>query len=249
MAHQSPAQPVKYPYYEATVTETTWHYEAIAYLQQTLSHRYRDRDDVFVGANNFVYWEEGNTEEKQAPDVYICFGVRNIGRTSYKTWEEGGIAPQVVFEVTSKSSRFNDLGTKKAIYEMLGVEEYYAFDPLREYIPRGLRAFRLKGSAYEEITPNLATPNVPLRIYSPRLDLDLEAPLSETGILKLFLPSSGTALRSYREAELAALHEKGRADEAQAQLEGARAQAEEAQGRAERYAQKIKEMGLDPESL
>ena len=224
-------QPVVYPYYEATVTESTPHLKSIIYLYTVLSHRYSHRSDVFIGANNYVYWEEGNADEKQAPDVYACFGASNKDRRSYKTWEEGGVVPQVVFEITSRSSKTSDLATKKGIYEMLGVEEYYAYDPLKEYIAQGLRAFRLKRGSYREIHPPRSAP---FRVYSPRLDLDLEGPVArETGLLRLFEPGSPTAFRNYSESELMLAWEKARADETSAQAEANRAQAEAAQARAE----------------
>ena len=224
-------QPDVYPYYEATVTESTPHLKSILYLYMVLSHRYIQRSDVFIGANNYIYWEEGNTDEKQAPDVYACFGASNRDRRSYKAWEEGGVIPQVVFEITSRSSKTSDLATKKGIYEMLGVEEYYAYDPLKEYIPQGLRAFRLKRGSYREIHPPRSAP---FRVYSPRLDLDLEGPVAkETGLLRLFAPGSPTAFRSYSESEQMLAWERARADEASALAEENRAQAEAAQARAE----------------
>jgi Uma2 family endonuclease len=161
---------IDYPYYEETVTESTWHAEAGQYLASALSCRYQARADVFVGSDNFVYWEEGNPDEKLAPDVYVCFGARRRGRRSYKTWEDHGVAPQVVIEISSRSSRHTDLGNKKAIYEEIGVEEYYVFDPLREYIPQGLRAFRRKGATFEEIV--FPDKTVDPRVYSPRLELE-----------------------------------------------------------------------------
>ena len=228
MAHN---RPVVYPYYEATVTESTPHLKSILYLYSVLSHRYGHRPDVFIGGNNYIYWEKGNTDEKQAPDVYACFGASNRDRRSYKTWEEGGVVPQVVFEITSRSSKTSDLATKKGIYEMLGVEEYYAYDPLKEYIPEGLRAFRLRRGSYREITPPRSGP---FRVYSPRLDLDMEGPpLKEPGLLRLFEPGSQTMFRSYNESELTVAQEKARADEASAQAQTNRALAEEAQARAD----------------
>jgi Uma2 family endonuclease len=251
--------PIDYPYYEATVTESTPHLKSIFYLYGVLSHRYSQRPDVFVGANNFLYWEEGNTEEKQAPDVYVCFGASNRDRRSYKTWEEGGVVPQVVFEITSRSSKTADLATKKGVYEMLGVEEYYAYDPLKEYIPRGLRAFRLHKGCYREIIP----PKSGLfRVYSPRLDLDLEGPgAKETGLLRLFEPGSQTAFRTYDESVLTAAREKERADEAEARaaeaeerlakanarLDEANARAVEANARAARLARGLADGGLAEE--
>lgn len=224
---------IVYPYHEATVTETTWHYKAIEYLHMVLVQRYREQENVFVGANNFIYWEEGNTDEKQSPDVYVCFGARNTDRSSYMTWNEGGIAPQVVFEISSKGSRITDLGTKKAVYEMLGVEEYYVFDPLVEYIPSGLRAFRLQRGAFVEVPESAArirpkgrgkirSTNCfpPLRVHSPRLGLDVG---TEGPLLRLYLPGQVEGLPTYQEAS----QRLNDAEEAQQQAEEARRRAEE----------------------
>ena len=120
---------------------------------------------------------------------------------------------------------------------MLGVEEYYAFDPLKDYIAPGLKAFRLEGEAYRDITPNLTKQTaIGIRVYSPRLELDLEGPPGDAfGILRLFEPGTQVCLRSYEESELAAVREKSRADDAHT--------------RAERYARKLAELGIDPETV
>jgi Uma2 family endonuclease len=48
------------------------------------------------------------------------------------TWEEDGKHPDVVIELTSDSTRRYDHGEKKRIYgELIGVPEYFIFDPLR----------------------------------------------------------------------------------------------------------------------
>ncbi|MCS7227326.1 MAG: Uma2 family endonuclease, partial [Gloeomargarita sp. SKYB31] len=49
---------------------------------------------------------------------------------SYKQWEEGGVAPQVVFEVVSEGNSIQELTReKKRFYEQYGAEEYYIYDP------------------------------------------------------------------------------------------------------------------------
>jgi Uma2 family endonuclease len=207
MTIQPDADADDYPYYEETVTESSWHYKAIEYLHSALGNRYADRQDVFVGANNFIYWEKGKKSRKQAPDVYVCFGARNIDRRSFKTWEEGGLAPQVVFEITSDSSRFTDQGTKKAVYEALGIEEYYLFDPLREYIPKGLLAFFNKRGSLQPVTGK--------RIFSPRLKLDLRA---EGRLLRLFQPGSSQRILTYSEAEAARQAAEARVERLQADI-------------------------------
>jgi hypothetical protein len=46
-------------------------------------------------------------------------------------WREGGIAPQVVFEVLSHKSTRRGLDRRRAWYFYFGVEEYYEIDPGR----------------------------------------------------------------------------------------------------------------------
>ncbi|MFO0958843.1 MAG: Uma2 family endonuclease, partial [Isosphaeraceae bacterium] len=64
-------------------------------------------------------------------------------RGSCKQCEEGGVAPQVVFEVLSPSNTGPEMAAKKAFYERHGVREYYEYDPerlkLRGWIREGDR--------------------------------------------------------------------------------------------------------------
>lgn len=50
---------------------------------------FRDRDDVYVSGNLFVYYEEGNPKKCVAPDVFVVFGVPKRRRRVYLVWEEG----------------------------------------------------------------------------------------------------------------------------------------------------------------
>jgi Uma2 family endonuclease len=57
-----------------------------------------------------------------APDIFVVKGVPKGDRRTYKLWEEDDKGPQVVFEVSSRRTRKEDLGLKKGTYEMLGVK-------------------------------------------------------------------------------------------------------------------------------
>jgi hypothetical protein len=116
-------------------------------LRSFFSHR----NDVYVGANMFVYYSEGDSTKKVAPDLFVAFGVPNHERRIWKTWEEGK-APDVIFEFTSKGTWDQDLGSKKGLYAWLGVTEYFLFDPLDEYLQPRLRGFKLKESDYVPIS-------------------------------------------------------------------------------------------------
>jgi len=76
-----------------------------------------------------LYHEEGNPAACVAPDVFVVQGVAKRERCTYRLWEEGQ-PPAVVFEITSRGTRLEDLGTKRALYAMLGVQEYFLYDPL-----------------------------------------------------------------------------------------------------------------------
>src|SRR4051794_10023110 len=81
---------------------------------QFLQVWFRNRPDVYVMGNNFVYWHEGFPRDSVSPDCYVVFGVDKRVRASYKSWEEGGKLPNVVFEFTSKSTMRNDIDQKVA---------------------------------------------------------------------------------------------------------------------------------------
>ena len=57
----------------------------------------------------------------------VAFGRPQGHRCSYRQWEEGGVAPQVVFEVLAPSSCFGEMSAKFDFYRRYGVEEYYLY--------------------------------------------------------------------------------------------------------------------------
>ncbi len=119
-------------------------------LIHPLKEQHRDNPLVYVSGNLLLYYEEGNPRASVAPDVFVVFGVKNQQRRIYKLWEEGK-APDVVFELSSESTRAKDLSQKRLLYESLGVREYFIFDPLREYLHPPLQGFRLSGAYYSPL--------------------------------------------------------------------------------------------------
>lgn len=117
------------------------------FLWHPLKERYRDRPDVYVAINMFMYYEEGNPSAVVSPDAYVVFGISKDVRRTYKVWEEGK-APDVIFEITSKKTYRADLSDKRLLYEELGVAEYFLFDPLHDYLRPPLQGFRLVGDYY-----------------------------------------------------------------------------------------------------
>ncbi|MEP6520364.1 Uma2 family endonuclease [Microcoleus vaginatus DQ-U2] len=50
-----------------------------------------------------------------APDVYVVFGFSNHKRDNYKVWEEGGVPPDFVLEITSATTQTKDQESKPEI--------------------------------------------------------------------------------------------------------------------------------------
>jgi len=119
-------------------------------LIEALDGRYRDEPDVYVAGNMFLYYRKGDPRSVVAPDVFLVRGVPKGDRKSYKLWEEGRV-PSLVIEVTSDSTRDEDVGKKKTCYEMLGVEEYILHDPQGDYLKPRLQGYRLVQGRYEPI--------------------------------------------------------------------------------------------------
>jgi Uma2 family endonuclease len=129
------------------VGETDVHRREILHTIETLERHFRDAPDIYVSGNLMFYYEEGNPSAVVSPDVFVVKGVRKGLRRTYKLWEEG-VAPCVVIEMTSRSTRLEDKGNKRALYALLGVREYFLFDPLGEYLKPPLQGFTLVDGEY-----------------------------------------------------------------------------------------------------
>ena len=130
--------------------ETEYHRDIMIDFIQMLKHYFRDVDDVHVSGNLLMYYEEGNPRKSVSPDVFVAFGVSKKRRRTYKIWEEGH-APNFVLEVASPSTYRDDLTRKKDLYaSILGVSEYYIYDPYHEVDPY-FQGYRLVDGVYEEI--------------------------------------------------------------------------------------------------
>ncbi len=137
------------------VAETFDHLYAILITIEILRLYFQDVQACILG-NQFLYYEEGNSTKRCAPDVMVIFGVEPGSRDNYKIWEEGSI-PSVVFEMTSPGTKDKDDVDKKILYAQIGIEEYWQFDPKGEWISEQLRGFRLVGETYVPIVNSIST--------------------------------------------------------------------------------------------
>lgn len=156
--------------------ETDVHRREILDLIAALEDRFREAADVYVAGDLFIYYVDGDPRSVVCPDVFVVKGVPKGNRRVYKLWEEGR-APSFVIEVSSQKTSGEDTGRKKAIFERLGVEEYFLHDPLGEYLIPRLQGFRLVAGWYRPIEPAAdgslasATTGLTLRLEGERLRL------------------------------------------------------------------------------
>jgi len=177
------------------MAETDTHRDQMAdALIYPLKEWLRVRKDVYISGNLNLYYEEDNPKAVVAPDVFVVFDVPNRQRRIYRLWEEGK-APEVVFEITSTSTRLEDLRDKRYLYEELGVKEYFLFDPLREYLKPPLQGFRLAGEYYEPLVPQPDEAGE-WKMSSAVLGLELH---TRGNALRLFDPAADQYLRTYAE--------------------------------------------------
>jgi Uma2 family endonuclease len=133
------------------MAESELHGDEMTELKLMLRRHFaRVADRTYVGCNLFIYYEQGNPRAVFSPDVFVVFGAPQKQRDTYMLWKDGP-APTWVLEVSSKSTCVDDRGNKKTICEMLGVAEYFLYDPRAEYLDPPLQGFRLAGDAYRPI--------------------------------------------------------------------------------------------------
>lgn len=193
--------------------ETESHILAILHLFSALRFHLQGRPGTYVGADLLLYYEEGDPTQVVVPDVFVAEGVKPGRRRTWKVWEEQA-SPRVVIEVTSKRSRVEDLGAKKLLYEDLGVEEYFVFDPLGEYLVPRLQGFRREA---EHLVPMPATDTGELT--SSLLAVDL---VPEDDLLRIRSHATHALVPTMEEA----LEDRRRAEVAEAELAAVRAELE-----------------------
>jgi Uma2 family endonuclease len=111
------------------MAENTRQYWEINRIVNGLDREFQNDETVFVAGDLFWYPVEGHPEIRTAPDAMVAFGRPKGHRSSYMQWVEGGIAPQVTFEVLSPGNRPGMIVEKFRFFDEYGVEEYYVYDP------------------------------------------------------------------------------------------------------------------------
>jgi len=215
------------------MSDNTLQFQWIVTLQGNLDVVFHNDPQVFVAGDLLWYAVEGRPDIRCAPDVLVAFGRPKGYRGSYRQWEEGGVAPQVVFEVLSPGNRPEEMDRKRAFYDVYGVEEYYLYDP---------DGIELSGWRRQE-GRLLPIPQLDAWV-SPRLGIRFE--LSDEDMV-VFRPD-GTRFLTFLELAHEREQMEHQARQARQQADQAKHDAEQARQHAERLAAQLRAMGIEPET-
>jgi len=202
------------------MSDNTKQFRWITVIHHNLEWLFIEDDNLFVAGDLLWYPVEGNNKLCQAPDVMVVFGAKKGDRSSYMQWKEGGIAPQVVFEIVSPSNTLAEMNRKQIFYNRYGVEEYYLYNPETNDLS-GLLRGEYGLDVIEKMTDWI----------SPRLGIRFD--LSQE-VLQLIRPD-GVPFASYSEISQ--------------QLKVALQQQDQERQRAERLVERLRAMGVDPNSI
>ena len=160
------------------------------------------RDDVVVGGDIFIYYQEGNPQVRIAPDCFVVFGVsvESFKRNdTYLMWDVGK-APDFVLEIGSPSTARNDLRGKRDLYASLGIGEYWRFDPSGgDHYGEPLVGESILGGEYQKLEM-IRGLDGGVWGHSPTLNLELHW---EEGRLRFYDPVGGRWLQNMEETSVA----------------------------------------------
>lgn len=201
--------------------ESSLHYAQLALLVSCLEWLWRDRNDFFIGANLTIYFSREQLKKRdfRGPDFFLVNQTERRPRKSWVVWEEGGQYPDLIIELLSPATAKTDAPR----------------EPLRERsLKKVLYQDRFRTPEYFWFSPET------LEFEGYRLagqHYEAIAP-NESGwrwseVLGLFIGVKDNTLRYFHHSEeLVPTPEEA---------------AKAAQERAERLAEQLKALGVEPE--
>jgi hypothetical protein len=207
------------------------------------------------------------------PDALLSLGVQRAEdytarrNRSYFVWEFGKV-PEVCIEIVSNqqgneltldraSQRQGKTQSKKDIYAQIGVRYYAVFDPLRQIQEADrmagalLRVWSISPLGYEELTPveGIVDPGQFVWLEGIGIGLGLwQGPFEETvpQIWLRWCDRQGQVIPTGAEGQTI---ERQRAETERQRAETERQRAETERQRADQLAEKLRELGVNPDTL
>jgi Uma2 family endonuclease len=227
------------------MSDNTKQFRWIVTIKENLELLFSQDPNVFIAGDLLWYPVEGDNTTRLAPDTMVVFGRPKGDRGSYQQWKEGGIPPQVVFEILSPGNRMGEMNRKLRFYEQYGVEEYYIYDPDRIDFTGWIRS----GERFEAIPAGEGSANDDVAKWiSPRLGIEFQI---QSDTLIIYHPD-GRPFLSFVELDLRRQQAEQELEQANQRTEEATQRAEEANQRAkaanqhaELLATKLRELGIE----
>ena len=225
--------------------ETTLHLQQMMLLLNCLHWIWKDRNDYFAAGNLTVYYSprKRKDEDFRGPDFFVVLNTQPHPRKSWMVWEEEGKYPNVIVELLSGSTATIDRDLKKRLYaETFRTPEYFWFDPDPE--SQEFQGFALLRGQYQPIesTDQGWLWSEQLQLYLGVYDKQLRF-FEPDG--KLVPKPDEAAVLAQEEATLA----QAEATLAQAEAAAAAQALMSEQQRSAKLAEKLRELGIDPDTL
>ena len=229
-------------------------------LLLSLLSLWAERMDWYFGVDMAVYHTAGvNPRVPVVPDAFLSIGVERRKndefRPSYAVWEEGWTVPMLTLEMVSH--KYNDEYTKKLdLYERMGVLYYVIYNPQfwKKHQHQPFEVYKLGEDGYQ-LQNGKSDWNEPYWMEEVGLGLGRERQRVggiEIEVL-LWHDKAGNAypladqLVEDMRSQLSATQQEVRKERQRAEEE--RQRAEEERLRAEKLAERLRSLGIDPESV
>ena len=216
--------------------ETELHLQQMILLLNSLKWLWRDRDDFYAAGNLSIYFspDKIKTKDYRSPDFFVVLGTEQRRRKSWVVWEEGGKYPNFIIEILSDTTAAADRGKKKQIYQdIFRTPDYFWFDPETEEF----KGFHLMDGRYEPLEADERG-----WLWSQQLGLFLGV---REGQLRFFTPDGQVVPVT----EETTIQEKQRADQEKQRADRAEVREAQVLQKAERLAERLRAMGIDPDEV
>lgn len=216
-------KPIIYPESDGQpMADNTLQYRWIVTIQGGIDAIFKDNPNIFVAGDLLWYPVEGNNKIRVAPDILVAFDRPKGERGSYLQWRENNIAPHVVFEILSPGNTLTEMAKKWQFYNHYGVEEYYLYDPDKRDFSGWIRQDQSQDLKVIENIDQWISPRLKIKFILGEDELEIYRPNGEKFVSFVELD---------RQKQLA---------ENKAKL---------AEEKALRLAEKLKELGINPDEI
>jgi Uma2 family endonuclease len=223
--------------------ESDLHLQQITILIGCLERLWQQRTNYYASGNLTIYYNEEQLKKRDfcGPDFFVVLDTEKHPRKSWVVWGEGGKYPNVIVEILSPSTANIDRNKKKNLYQnTFRTPNYFWFDP--ESLE--LQGFRLIAGQYQAIAANENG-----YLWSEQLELYLgifDRKLRYFTVDGQLVPTPQEAELEQRQAKEQIFLEKEQERKAKEQ---AILEKEQAILERERLAEKLRELGIDPETI